>query len=540
MKKVYITSVLTLFTGLMSFCTYAYDYKVDGIYYNILSVKDRTAEVTNNGTTNGSSYAGKIVIPARFILQDAGLTFDVVKIGDNAFMHCKDVTSMSLPETIQEIGSKAFYDCVLMKNVNTPKKLEVIGASAFQYCTDLKGFELTSTIKDIGNSAFAECKSLTEVVLPGTIEKIGTGLFRNCTSITTVTISDPIECIVPQTFSGCKKLTTVQLPKTLTEIDKSAFQGCTSLTEIDCSAVLRVGSNAFKDCTSLQRIKFPDMMKGIGESAFAGCKGLVSFEVADGILDVYQGTFRNCTSLERITMGKSVKRIGNNAFEGCIALKNVESYALTPPVGASFSTSNYLTATLHVVSGCKEIYSNAAGWRDFLRIKDDLSQRENSESAKKVYFKNDDKYNWTGIYVFAWNNDHTMSWSWPGEKMLEYEDAGSPMWVYVFDAIPDYVVFNNGIEKTSDLMFVNNGIYSQSGFLGVMDSSSLEDVADISQKLDITVAEGKIIVTSDCDMNLPLVNILGLSEIISIKHGVNVIDNLASGVYIIGNKKVLL
>lgn len=540
MKKVYITSVLTLFTGLMSFCTYAYDYKVDGIYYNILSVKDRTAEVTNNGTTNGSSYAGKIVIPASFILQDAGLTFNVVKIGDNAFMHCKDVTSMSLPETIQEIGSKSFYDCVLMSNVNTPKNLETIGASAFQYCTNLKEFDITSSVKNIGNSAFAECKSLTEAILPGTLKTLGTGVFSNCTAVTTATICDPIVYIAPMTFSGCKKLTTVNLPSTLTEIDRSVFKGCTTLAYVDCSNVLKIGNNAFENCTSLQSIKFPKMMKSIGNFAFSGCKDLASFEVADGISDIYNGTFQNCTSLESITIGKSVKRISSTAFDGCSVLKEIESYALTPPVGATFSTSIYLSATLHVVAGYKEIYSNAAGWRDFLKIRDDLTQRENSESAQKVYFMNNDKSNWTDVYVFAWDSDNTMSLYWPGEKMLEYEDGGSFMWVYVFDVMPDYVIFNNLSQQTSDFMFVNNGIYSQSGFLGVMSSSSLDDMADMSHQLDITVAEGKIVITSNYEMSLPLVNILGQTKMVNIKQGVNEIDNLASGVYIIGNKKVLL
>ena len=57
-----IKSKLFLFLtfAMFTLCGWAYDFQKDGIYYNILSEDDKTAEVTSGDV----AYTGDIVIPS--------------------------------------------------------------------------------------------------------------------------------------------------------------------------------------------------------------------------------------------------------------------------------------------------------------------------------------------------------------------------------------------------------------------------------------------------------------------------------------------
>ena len=78
-----------------------YDFKVDGIYYN---VKDGQAEVTGAGNY---SYNGVVVIPDK-VTHD-GITYPVVAIGYQTFIHCS-VNKVSIPNSVRTIAAQAFYD----------------------------------------------------------------------------------------------------------------------------------------------------------------------------------------------------------------------------------------------------------------------------------------------------------------------------------------------------------------------------------------------------------------------------------------------
>ena len=73
-----------ILTILLTCCNavWAYDIEVDGIYYNITSLTDLTAEVTKGD--NG--YSGDIIIPSTITYKSKTLT--VTSIGDRAFRDC--------------------------------------------------------------------------------------------------------------------------------------------------------------------------------------------------------------------------------------------------------------------------------------------------------------------------------------------------------------------------------------------------------------------------------------------------------------------
>lgn len=107
MKQFKLKSIIFLLLALLLPATAtAYDFEVDGIYYNITS--DNTVEVTYRDN-NYASYFGSVDIPNN--VTHNNVTYTVTAIGDYAFYDSEDVSNVSIPETVISIGEKAYYGC---------------------------------------------------------------------------------------------------------------------------------------------------------------------------------------------------------------------------------------------------------------------------------------------------------------------------------------------------------------------------------------------------------------------------------------------
>lgn len=84
----------------------AYDFEVDGIYYNITSIEDKTVEVT----FGDEKYSGDIVIPSS--VQYQNYTFKLMAIGMYAFLSCASLKSVDIPDCVMTIGESSFADCI--------------------------------------------------------------------------------------------------------------------------------------------------------------------------------------------------------------------------------------------------------------------------------------------------------------------------------------------------------------------------------------------------------------------------------------------
>ena len=95
---------------------------VDGIAYNILSPGQ--VEVTYKGSeVDEAPYAGDVKIPAS-VMND-GITYQVTKLGNNCFSGTSGLTSVELPESIESIGSYAFYRSAI-KSLRLPASVKQI------------------------------------------------------------------------------------------------------------------------------------------------------------------------------------------------------------------------------------------------------------------------------------------------------------------------------------------------------------------------------------------------------------------------------
>ena len=119
-KRLYFTFLLLL-TNLMAS---AYDCQVDGIYYN-LDTSGKTAEVTSPRI----KYSGRVNIPSSVSYD--GTSYSVTSIGEQAFYHCMDLTSVTIPSSVTSIGKKAFYKCFEQTSVTIPNSVKSLGEGRF-------------------------------------------------------------------------------------------------------------------------------------------------------------------------------------------------------------------------------------------------------------------------------------------------------------------------------------------------------------------------------------------------------------------------
>jgi len=111
-----------------------------------------------------------------------------------------------------------------------------IGNEAFFDCGNLTSIELPNGMMSIGAAAFGECFSLTSIDIPVGMISIGDWSFFNCGSLTSVKFSDSVMSIGMFAFGDCYSLTSVAIPDSVTNIGECAFEGCGSLTAIHASA----------------------------------------------------------------------------------------------------------------------------------------------------------------------------------------------------------------------------------------------------------------------------------------------------------------
>ena len=121
----FIASVLFLAVSTFTWAYY-YDFTVNGIYY--YSITNSSVAVMY-GPSGGNSYSGSIVIPSRISYNSHD--YDVVKIGDDAFYKCGNMTSITIPSSVTSIGERAFYGCTGLTSITLPANLKTIGQDAF-------------------------------------------------------------------------------------------------------------------------------------------------------------------------------------------------------------------------------------------------------------------------------------------------------------------------------------------------------------------------------------------------------------------------
>ena len=238
----------------------------------------------------GANIVAHSVVDGKCVIEfDAPIT----KIPAYAFYKCKNLTGdIVIPNSVKEIGEKAFYDCTGFNGTLTlSNALSVIPEDAFRYCSSLTGdLVIPNSVKEIGNSAFGYCTGFNgTLTLSNKLETIGRSAFLGCSGFKgSLILPNSLTTIGELAFQECEGFTELTLPNALSVIPDQAFYGCKSLSGnlVISASVKEIGRLAFNLCTALNgdsenpsQITLPESLEKIHDYVFSYCNNIKTIKL---------------------------------------------------------------------------------------------------------------------------------------------------------------------------------------------------------------------------------------------------------------------
>lgn len=181
----------------------------------------------------------------------------------------------------KSIAVGAFADCVNLTEITVPDSVENIGYAAFDGCESLTSIVVSSDNKVYSSKSgvlfnkdrsllieYPDAKTETEYVVPDSVSAIGEYAFDGNGILTYISIPDSVTNIGICAFARCNELKSIAIPGSIKSISPYTFDGCGNLTRVTLkSGLTNIGNEAFIDCSNLKVIAIPDSVTDIGEYA---------------------------------------------------------------------------------------------------------------------------------------------------------------------------------------------------------------------------------------------------------------------------------
>ena len=293
-----------------------------GLTYT-LNAADYTATVANydNNTPDG-------VIDIPDTVKKDNIDYTVTAIGNNAFCHSytsTNVSSVFIPATVTSIGNGAFSYCRFLATVTFAEgsQLKSIGASAFfgsEYehpiFTEIK---IPDSVETIGSRAFYGCRNLKKITLPSALKTLSLSTFTYCTSLSDVYLPASLTDIGSNIFFQCSSLTNIYYAGSLAQwsqinVDKDFLSVCSAnLITTDYTVY-------FND----ESPDFFNLIKKVTITQYKGTENTTAIPETIGgwpVTKIEENAFNNNTNLETVNFSGSKTQWDN--ITGKDALSNI-------------------------------------------------------------------------------------------------------------------------------------------------------------------------------------------------------------------------
>ena len=121
--------------------------------------------ITDNGNNYLVGYTGsetELTLPNDYNGQQ-------YQIYNYAFEYCSGLTSITIPNSVTNIGDYAFRGCSSLTSITIPDSVTSIGSHAFYYCKKLKSVIIPSSVKRIEKWAFSDVSKLSQIIYKGSM-----------------------------------------------------------------------------------------------------------------------------------------------------------------------------------------------------------------------------------------------------------------------------------------------------------------------------------------------------------------------------------
>lgn len=266
-----------------------------------------------------------------------------------AFISCYQLTEVTVPTTLQEVGDSAFKstkalsvvrikdiekwcgisffdqtanpassaekiftaDGELIEHLVLPEGMTEISAYAFFKVKSIQSVTFPTTLQYIGNQAFGSNGNMGDVYISdlsawcrvnrdGDESVMSSTLYLNGVEVVDLVIPDDVDRIGTYAFSRFSSIKTVTMPNTVTEIGEGAFMHTWYLERISLSdAVTVLPEKLFYENRNLQEIKMPEQLESIGESAFYLCESVKEITIPAKVSKIEVDAFTQCWGLSK-------------------------------------------------------------------------------------------------------------------------------------------------------------------------------------------------------------------------------------------------
>ena len=340
---------LTLFKKAVAVCTSA---AITAVFLQSLPPKMRSyAEAVTGETTNGFKYSieGEKVTITGWTGDKETVTSltvpatvegkAVTDIGSGAFEKYPKLTSISIPDTVTELGWGAFASSGLT-SITLPARIQKLSYCVFSKCENLKELTLPKDIPEDGMS----CSSFYGM---GTLSSLS----ESC--IETLIFEDGIEKIPAYCAYSAPELNKLVIPDSVTDIGSYAFYDCNNLVDLDLpSSINTIEHHAFDGCDGLEKVNLPEGVEKIEHEAFGYCDKLTTVVLPSTLKELGNATFIDDTALTSVTLPEGLEKIGMKAFEGCTNLKEITIPSTV--TAASYALEKSYIETVHLTDGMEK------------------------------------------------------------------------------------------------------------------------------------------------------------------------------------------
>ena len=361
-------SRLALVVGCLAAATVlqAANITVDGINYSTNTTKKEATiskytiiRATDTTPADTLFYSGNIVIPEKITYE--GVEYTVVATAANSFLDCRDLTSLTLPNTCVTIGRNSFKGCTSLLVSPIPETAISVGSGVFNGCTSLEEITIIPGWSKPISEEFANCPNLKRLIIAEgatPVEMKVTAFGNNAEARTAL---NSIEYLymgrnvdaskytnAEQPFHNMGKLKTLVIGGQTTTIQGTTFQGCTALNNVTFepgNLVTSIGTSAFASCSSLPSIDIPVGVTTIEQSVFNGCRNLQQVSMGDNVTSIGITAFYN-TALTSFTFPSALTSIGQSAFENSKLNGEIMLPALLTAIGTQAFAGTQLTSVI--------------------------------------------------------------------------------------------------------------------------------------------------------------------------------------------------
>ena len=323
--------LLSLFCAILSAFSYAYDFEVDGITYNIKSLSDRTVYVS------GITTSGDIVIPESVSYNN--YVFSVDSLG--SLFDCIKTKSIRFSKKINTNGH-VLYGCGTAYFYVDPDNPYMTAVDGILYSKDMSrlicyppsktgsDFTIPNSVTSIDDYSFGANKYLRKLIFNDNIEELPEYFLYGTDysgGVTYLKLSNKIKIIHGRCLYGMNSIKTLILPKDLEEVEKDRDWGYyglpTSPTEI-----------------TIYNSKIVNYTYALAKTThvFSRFSNLVNLHICD---------------------------------ESPVALDE-----------GVFTDGNYFTINLYVPKGSKSSYQTTEGWKNFYNIIEEDPENKDSENKE--------------------------------------------------------------------------------------------------------------------------------------------------------------